>query len=358
MQTRSVALVLFVLAACGNNSGNGNGDGGNGGDGGSNGPDAFVACDYTESMDGTNATTPEATGVTIGAQNKTLCGQVDTGHFGSATQTVDVDEYSVAVGGTAELVVEFEDSTPTSLTDFNVTITDAAVDPTILNSGDFTGAFSDHGAYLAELPAGNFNIVVTATSSAAISAAIPYKVRIVADQPTTRCPDMTTATADYTEANDGASNIGNDVITVDFTKPTSFALTTATTDNPETSGITLDATTNKHIAGSSGMPSPAYTDKYVDRDTFAFMTGTSTNEMSIRLDWPGTTSDLDYLVFENNVITAPVAVATLTANSQDEFQTFAVKPNTSYWLWVGAYAGSTGQPIAYSASLCGATFTP
>jgi hypothetical protein len=358
MQTRNVALALLVLAACGNNSGNGNGDGGNG-DGGSGSIDApSPACDYTESMDGTNATTPEATGVTIGAQNKTLCGQVDMGHFGSATSTVDVDEYSVSVGGTAELIVEFEDSTPANLTDFNVTITDAAVDPTILNSGDFTGALSDHGAYLAELPAGNFNVVVTATGTAAISAAIPYKVHIVADQPTTRCPDMTTATADYTEASDGASNIGNDVITVDFTKPTSFALTTATTDNPETSGITLDATTNKHIAGSSGTPTPAYTDKYIDRDTFAFMTGASTNEMSIRLNWPGSTSDLDYLVFENNALTTPVAVSTLTASSQDEFQTFAVKPNTGYWLWVGAYTGSTGQPIAYSASLCGATFTP
>ncbi len=233
MQTRNVALALLVLAACGNNSGNGNGDGGNG-DGGSGSIDApSPACDYTESMDGTNATTPEATGVTIGAQNKTLCGQVDMGHFGSAASTVDVDEYSVTVAGTAELILEFEDSTPANLTDFNVTITDGSADPTILNSGDFTGALSDHGAYLAELPAGTVNLVVTATGSAAISAAIPYKIRNVADQPTTRCPDMTTATADYTEASDGATNKGNDVITVDCTKPTSVALTTAPTDNPE-----------------------------------------------------------------------------------------------------------------------------
>jgi hypothetical protein len=355
MQTRSVGLALFaVVVACHSNN-NGNGVD-------APPPDAApLPCDYTEMSDATNAATPEATGVTIGAQNKVLCGQVDMGHYGSAgSGVVDVDEYGVTVSGTAELIVEFEDSSPTSLTDFQVTITDANVDPTLLNSGDYNGTLSDHGAYLAELPAGNFNIVVTATNTSDVTAAIPYKVRLVADQPTTRCPDLTTGSgsADYTEADDGATNTGNDVLLVDFTKTPSFSLTPATTDNPETSGLTLGTTKNLHIVGSSGTPSPAYTDNYVDRDTFAFTTGASTNEVSIRLNWPGSTTDLDYLVFEANSTTTPNAVATLTSSSEDEFQTFAVKPSTSYWLWIGAYTGSTGQPIAYSASLCGAEFSP
>jgi hypothetical protein len=39
-------------------------------------------------------------------------------------------------------------------------------------------------------------------------------------------------------------------------------------------------------------------------------------------------------------------------------KTFSVKPNTSYWLLVGAQVGSMDLPAAYTGSLCGATFTP
>jgi hypothetical protein len=359
MQTRSVVLALLALVACGNNN-NGNGDGGNG-DGGSNGsntPDAApLTCDYTEASDAANAATAEMTGVTLGAANKVLCGKIDGGHFNSTTNVVDVDAYTVAVSGTAELIVEFADTAPASLTDFQVTITDTNVNPTLLNTGDYTGALGDHGAYLAELPAGNYDIVVTATNGADITAAVPYKVRLLADQPTTRCPDLTAMPADYTEANDGAMNVGNDVALADFSKTPSFVATTATTDNAETSALTVDTSKNLHLAGSSGTPSPANADQYIDRDTFAFTTGASTNELSIRLDWPGATADLDYIVFEANKLTAPNQVSAITSKTQAEFQTFAVKPSTSYWLWVGAHTGSTGQPVAYSASLCGATFS-
>jgi hypothetical protein len=246
---------------------------------------------------------------------------------------------------------------PTSRTDFQGTITDTSADPTLLNSGDYTGSLGDHGAYLAELPAGTYNIVVTASAAADIAAPIPYKVELVADQPTTRCPDLTGMTADYTEANDGAANTGNDVVLVDFTKIPSFSLTAATTDAPEMTGLTVDPSKNAHVVGSSASVA-AGTDTYLDRDTYAITTGTSTNELSIRLNWPGSTTDLDYVVFENNMLTTPNVAATLTASTEDEFATFAVKPSTSYWVWIGAYKGSTGQPIAYSASVCAATYTP
>ncbi len=360
LATRLSLTCLLALAACSSNKNNGNGtDGGNGGDGGSGSIDApSPACDYTEASDGNNGTTAETTGVTIGAQNRTLCGQVNNGHFGSASMTVDVDMYTVTVGSTtAELIVRFENMSPTSLTDFQVTITDTSADPTLLNSGDYNGSLGDHGAYLAELPTGTYNIVVTATAAADIAAAIPYKVQIVADQPTTRCPDLTGMAADYTEANDGAANNGNDVVLVDFAKVPSFSLTPSTTDAPEMTGLTVDSSKNAHVAGSSASVA-AGTDTYLDRDTYAITTGTSTNELSIRLNWPGSTADLDYVVFEDNMLTTPNVAATLSATTEDEFATFAVKPSTSYWVWIGAYKGSTGQPIAYSASVCAATYTP
>src|SRR6185312_10448921 len=166
--------------------------------------------------------------------------------------TVDVDSYQVAVTGSpAELRIDFQNDMPGSLTDFQVAIFDTGMPATLLNAGHYDGSLADHGVFLSELPAGNYTVVVTAIAAAARSAALPYKVVLYADQPTTRCPDLTGMTADYTEANDGATNKGNDVVAIDFSKVPSFNLTSATTDAPETSGLTIDSTANKHIVGSS-----------------------------------------------------------------------------------------------------------
>jgi hypothetical protein len=351
--TTRLALAFSLagaLAACSSNNGNATTDApGTGIDA----PGTIAPCGYTETVDATNNTTAEISGLTIGTQSGSLCGQIDGGHFDPTSKTVDVDSYTVAVSGTAELIVQFEDSTPAGLTDFQVAIFDTAANPTLLNAGDYNGSLGDHGAYLAELPAGNYNVVVSATAMTDIAAAIPYKVHLVADQPTTRCGDLTGMPVDYTEANDGASNKGNDVVLVDFSKNPSFTMTTST---PEPTALTVDPTKTFHISGSSATVA-AGTDRYLDRDTYLIATGAATNELSIRLDWPGSTADLDYVVFEANMLTPNVA-ATLTSTTQDEFATFAVKPSTSYWVWIGAYKGSTGTPIAYDAAVCGGQFTP
>ena len=52
------------------------------------------------------------------------------------------------------------------------------------------------------------------------------------------------------------------------------------------------------------------------------------------------------------------AAAIGTSNQAPELRTFAVKTGTSYWLLVGAKAATGGLPAAYTASLCGETFTP
>jgi hypothetical protein len=353
LATRLLLTSLLALAACSHNNSNGDDDGnGDAGSGSGSGSGANLNCQYTEMSDATNNTTPEASGLTVTTQ-AVLCGQVDIGHFGSGSPIVDVDSYTVAVSGSpAELRIDFDNMTPTSLTDFQVAIFDTNTPATLLNAGDYTGALGDHGVFLAELPAGNYNVVVTATAAAALSGAIPYKIVLFADQPTTRCPDLTTATADYTEANDGASNTGNDVIGVNFSKNPSF---TSIAGTAEPTALTIDESKNFHIAGSSGSVA-AGSDEYLDRDTYEITTGPSTNELSVRLNWPGTTADLDYIVVPESSLTAANEAATLSATQEDEFATFAVEPGTKYWLWVGAYDGSTGMPIAYSASVCGANF--
>jgi hypothetical protein len=355
MQPTKVLLscAFAALAACSSHSKNGGGT-----DGGSNGGDApLPACDYTEKSDATNDTTTENTGLTIGATTRTVCGNVDTGHYDSSTMTADIDSYTVAVAAAkAELVIDFENQTPASLTDFTVEIFDTNTPATLLYAGDYTGALAVHGAYIAELPAGSFDVVVTATAAAAIATAIPYTVRLVADNPTVRCPDLTGMQANYTEAHDGATNTGNDVVLINFSQDPSFTMTPYTSA-PEATQLTINPDENSHVVGSSAMVA-AGTDKYLDRDTFAITTGASTNELSVRLNWPGATADLDYVVFPASSIMTPVEAATLTSTSEDEFATLAVKPNTSYWLWIGAYTGSTGLPIAYSATVCGGEFTP
>ena len=358
MQPTKILLTcsFAALAACGGHNKTTT-DGGGNGDGGGTADAAPPACDYTEMSDSTNDTTPENTGLTVGATTRNICGQVDTGHYDSSTMVVDVDMYSVTVGATtAELVIDFEDQTPASLTDFLVEIFDNNTPATLLYAGDYNGALADHGAYIAELPTGTFNVVVTATAGVAVGTAIPYKVRLVADTPTTRCPDLTGMNADYTEAHDGASNTGNDVVLINFSQDPSFTMTPYTSA-PEPTMLTINPKMNSHIVGSSAMLAQG-SDTYLDRDTFAITTGSNTNELSVRLNWPGSTADLDYVVFPASSIMFANEAATLTSSSQDEFATFAVKPSASYWLWIGAYKGSTGLPIAYSASVCGGEFTP
>ncbi|MDB4959549.1 MAG: hypothetical protein JWO36_7118 [Myxococcales bacterium] len=97
-------------------------------------------------------------------------------------------------------------------------------------------------------------------------------------------------------------------------------------------------------------------DSYMDRDTFQFTTGATTNQLSLRLNWPGNTADMDYLVFPANK-TGDIGGGTAIGTMEDEFTTLAVKPSTPYWLWVGQYSPS-GPPaaVAYDATICGETY--
>jgi hypothetical protein len=131
--------------------------------------------------------------------------------------------------------------------------------------------------------------------------------------------------------------------------------TATTTDAAEATGVTIDATTPVRVSGSSANIA-AGSDQYLDRDTYQVMTDASTNELVVRLDWQAAV-DLDYIVFKDSTATATGA-STNASTTSDEYATFAVVPNTSYWIWVGAAKGSVGLPATYDLSICGAQVAP
>jgi hypothetical protein len=197
---------------------------------------------------------------------------------------------------------------------------------------------------------------MAAFDTADISAPITYQLTIVPDMPATRC--ATLATGGFPEASDGGSDNGNDVIDYNSTSNTPSTLSASGTDTAEVTGITAEPATSYRITGSSADVDPA--DDYEDRDTFAFTTGATTTQMSVRLDWASTTMDLDYRVYPAIASGDPLSIVggLDESLSEEEFETFAVKPNTTYWLWIAAEDGATGQPSPYAATLCGEAFSP
>jgi hypothetical protein len=331
VRTSTFVLSSFVVAACG-------------------GEDP-LPCDYREAGDATNNTTAETSGVTIGTGTKTVCGKIEPGHFDAAQKSVDVDAFRVTAAADTSLIMQFfGDDGLASLTELSVVVRDTKALPAILAAGTFHAALADHAAFLVELPAGDYDVSIAGSAPADIAAALEYKIRFVEDKPD-RCAPVTAA-ASYTEALDNADNAGNDVIAADFSKDPQFTLTAGTTDAPEPTGLTVDAKSALRVTGSSAMVNP--TDQYMDRDTFEITTGGSTDELTIRMDWMGA-ADLDYAVFEEQS-TTPTGLSNISANGTNERSTFAVKPSTKYWVWVGSFDG--GAPTTYDLSICGGRLPP
>ena len=347
---RSRFVVVFLIACGGGGSSNDTPDA-------ASDVDVFVqldapvvpGCGYSESADATNNTSPtaEATGVAFTTASS-ICGTVNNGHFTSGA-IVDIDTYKFSVTADSDLLVHL---TGTGLETLGrVVIQVGSTAGMQRNLGIFEG---DHGTVSVRLPVGEYVVAVTGLSGADIAAGVPYRLALVADAPAARCAKVTAA-ATFTEANDGAGNIGNDMITIDEAANPTTKLTVSTADNPEPTGLTTAAGMKYRLAGSSGNVDPA--DDYEDRDTFAFTTGATTNQLSVRINWASTAADFDFKVFPvANVLSVTGGLASSLV--EDEFQTFAVKPNTTYWLWIGAYDGATGQPTLYDATLCADAFTP
>jgi len=346
---RSWGLCL-VLAACGYAPSAATGDAA-GDDAASDGttptdgsPDAMLApCGYTEQADATNNTGPGAvaTGLTFSSP-MIVCGQVDTSHF--VSPTVDVDAYRVNLAAPSDVLLHLTGTGIEGLerTVVQLTTTGGAAQ---LAFGTFVG---NHATLRATLPAGDVLIGVRADNLTDIATAIPYRLAMVADQPDTRCPKGAPTT--YTEANDGASNDGNDMVSFDLGAMPQRRLT-GVADSPEPAGSSAP---KLHIVGTAADVDAS--DSYQDRDTYEFTTGATTRQLSIRLNWTGTGDDLDFLaLFANTPQSFGGGLSGGT--SEDEFDTFAAEPNTTYWVWVGAFDGAAQLPKDYEVTICNEEFT-
>ncbi|HEY4238539.1 MAG TPA: hypothetical protein VGM88_01945 [Kofleriaceae bacterium] len=312
------------------------------------------SCDYTETGDTGNSTTAETTGIMmVGSDGndgiRELCGAVNGGHFDTALHTIDVDKYRITTDGMADVIVRIfglEGTDALGATGLEVTIFDTQANPTLLFAGTHDASIADHATFLAHLPAGEYDVVVTAKGSGDIegTGTIPYKIRFTPDDPT-RCPAITDP-ADYTEADDA----NNGVVSVAFGTDPQFQATAGTAED---TGLTFDHD-KKRISGSSAAGTPV--DDYIDRDTYALTTGDKTDELFLRLDWADAGTDLDFLVFEADTMT--YVGGGLLPNPIEEYTPVAVKPKTAYWVWVGAHAGSTMLPEPYDLAVCGVRLKP
>lgn len=348
---RAIALSLLLLAACGD-------------DGPAQPVDAAVTvdaaidasaptgCDYMEQSDLTNddvsssAGMPEVTGLTF-ATKTVLCGTFDATHF-DGDITVDIDGFTLTLAADADVLVRIHGTGIGGPEFVGVDVYGGATFNQLVGTNTVIGT---HGVTAMRLPAGTYELAAFALNSTAITTSLPYRIEVVTDAPATRCPELTTG--GYAEANDGGANTGNDMIRlVSGTPP---ALTASATDVPEPTAFSIAGAMSYRITGSAADVATA--DLYEDVDTYAIATAAATNELTVHLTWPGTTTNLDFRLFEATM-TDSVIVANTAATTGPELRTFAVKSDTSYWLLVGARTGTGGLPAAYTATLCGATFTP
>ncbi|MGE5182322.1 MAG: hypothetical protein ACM31C_09690 [Acidobacteriota bacterium] len=315
---------------------------------------AVGACDYSELHDSTNdyraasGYSLESTGLTFSGTALSICGQLDSGHFDASDYAIDIDTYGLTLSADADVIVHLTGSLQTVSTvgvwAYNsTTSTTAGGGYFIYNQGVFSG----------HLPAGAYELSVEAYDNQGIAAPLAYTISIASDSPSTRCPSSTGA-ANYTEANDGSSSVGNDMIAIDYSSWPYESLTASTTDAPEQMTSQLVSGASYLIQGDSALIAPV--DSYNDRDTYSIQTDSTTNQLAVRVDWAGTTADLDYYLFAEGG-TFPIASSATAQNGGGEFATFAVSPNSRYWLWVGAYNTSTTD-TPYNVTLCAATFTP
>ena len=310
-------------------------------------PVPLLACDYTEQADATNDYLAssgyllEQTGVAFAGTTRTICGTINTGHFDSYFDSVDIDNYGVTLAADGDVSV--------TLNGAMQAISSVGVYAYNADTGATVGSYfyGDHGVFTAHLPAGNYEFSVEAYDSQDAAAEVAYKVQITVDHPFQRCARVTHA-ADYVEQGDGVASTSNDMVDVDVTQfPSAFR--TAGGDAPEIANMSMEAPSNYRIYGNSAAR-PA-DGSYFDRDTFAVTAGPDTNQLSVRLNWGAPSADFDFYVFEADS-TVAIGKAVTAKMGEDEYATFPVIPMHEYWMWVGASTDSTAMPADYDVSLC------
>lgn len=304
-------------------------------------------CDYSEQSDLTNDTSStggltETTALAFTTRT-IVCGAFDHGHFDPSFEQIDGDSFTIDVAADTDLIVRI-------LSPGSQTLDFVGID--VYNtSGTLAGKltnYGDHGVASVRVPAGTFEVLVFAFDTTQLTAALPYRIELVADMPDTRCPEV--ATGGYPEANDTAQDDGNDVYAYPSGSPIAF--TADTGDAPEPTNIVLAPDLDIRITGeAANINAP---DKYEDTDTYEIATGLGINELAIRLAWPTGGANLDWHLYEQNT-TIPIAAGTTTSTTSETHLT-AIKPSTTYWLSVSALVGTT-VPATYNATLCPTQFT-
>jgi hypothetical protein len=303
-------------------------------------------CDYDETDDVANASTAEPTALSVDGPGLHVCGALDSGHYDPLLGAIDDDAYRITVTTPSPVLVQiFGEDGVELLGDIVVRFFDTAANPRLVGQGRFDPALAGHGAFVIALAPGVYDMRVTARATGDLSAPLPYRIRLSAMP---AC-DAITSPVDYTEAHDGDTGTGNDAVDVDFSRDPSFTPTPVST--PEPTGLEIGAGEHYLVAGDAG--AGPHADEYADRDTYELATGDATNELAIRLDWDGDAADLDYIVFEAGA-TTPVVTSNLASTTTRELAMFAVRPRTTYWLWVGGFRGSAAT--AYRATVCGSHF--
>jgi hypothetical protein len=349
-------MPILLLIACGDNEGKQPRPDARPNDAAVDSP-PMLTCGYNEMADATNdelftqTSVPEASGLSF-AQAFQLCGKLDSSHYDAQSQRVDSDSYQFTVPAASSAIVYFV--APGADNFDNVIVEISTTQGGLSATGEFVGNFAVTARE--DLPPGDYMITVTAYDAAAPTAALDYKINVLIDSPT-RCTKASAA-ANYTEAADGLTADGNDVIEVRYGGQPRRKLTDSALDMPEPTGITVAAGGTYRITGENTMPavSPAsWADSFQDRDTYLVTMGADANTLSVRLNWPGTTADFDFFVFPAD---SPIELANGWdgGNMEDEFVTTAVAPNTSYLIWAGVDDASTGQPINYDLTVCGGTY--
>ncbi|HET9991973.1 MAG TPA: hypothetical protein VFQ65_25765 [Kofleriaceae bacterium] len=325
--TRIRALVPFFLAlaiGCGDNA---------------------SPCSYTETSDGTNDVMSETTGLTLDGHAHEVCGNFDPNHFTDTLRSADDDRYRVTVSAATPVLIDVIVGDGVDvLTGVTIRFWSLDAQPQLVGIATYDPTLAGHGAFIITLPPADYDMVVSADAVGALQGdPITYRVRFA----TMPACDETTDTASHTETNDTAG--ANDTVGVDFTKDPSFTAMSASA--PEATSLGIEAGNSYSIAGM--LDDTPRADQYLDRDTYEFTTDDSSNELAVRVTWPSTTSDVDFIIFEADSM-KPVVASNLSSDTGPELAMFAVKPSTKYWLWIGDFIGSTAT--SYRATVCGNHF--
>jgi hypothetical protein len=319
---------------------------------------------YQEVLDGSNDAAPEATDLTLTAAGPiAICGNIDVRAPENDFIDADIFTFRLDVASKIRITITAPDGGEIRDLDaflYTQPITDVRND--VLGSSSFADGhitFTGPACYghelcdAHELATGFYNIIVQALNPTEPVAAIPYEITIETYDPDTGC--VTPAgTADFVETRDDPANgnTQNDVVNM-----ATFGLTPDGADAPEDSVSELTIAANGAVKATGVAGAHVLQDQYLDRDTYAIVTGASTNTLDIRVAWTGgVANDFDWYLVKpdaaNPDTVAPSFVALAGSGIQPEYAATAVEPSTTYWLVVGSYQG-TQLDLPYTVTVCG-----